>query len=115
MFQPEQIHEFIVQTCQALESEPREAELVADQLVAAKLAGHDSHGVGMLPSYVDGVVNGRLAVNSHPTVVVDGGSLLTLDGNAGYGQVNGYEAMSMGMERAADNGVAVVGLSLIHI
>ncbi|MEC9088653.1 MAG: malate/lactate/ureidoglycolate dehydrogenase [Actinomycetota bacterium] len=110
MFQPEQIHEFIVQTCQALESEPREAELVADQLVAANLAGHDSHGVGMLPSYVDGVVNGRLAVNSHPTVVVDGGSLLTLDGNAGYGQVNGYEAMSMGMERAADNGVAVVGL-----
>ena len=110
MFQPEQIHEFIVQTCQALGSEPREAELVADQLVAANLAGHDSHGVGMLPSYVDGVVNGRLAVNSHPTVVVDGGSLLTLDGNAGYGQVNGYEAMSMGMERAADNGVAVVGL-----
>tara|TARA_B100001123_G_scaffold420481_1_gene526880 strand:- start:149 stop:1237 length:1089 start_codon:yes stop_codon:yes gene_type:complete len=107
---PDQIRNFIVQTCQALGSEAREAELVADQLVEANLAGHDSHGVGMLPSYVDGVVNGRLTVNSHPTVVVDSGALLTLDGNAGYGQVNGYEAMSMGMERAAEHGVAVVGL-----
>ena len=108
--QPDQVHNFIVHTCQALGSEPLEAELVADQLVDANLAGHDSHGVGMLPSYVDGVVNGRLRINSHPTVVVDGGALLTLDGNAGFGQVNGHEAMSMGMERASEHGVAVVGL-----
>ena len=83
---------------------------MADQLVQANLAGHDSHGVGMLPSYVDGVLNDRLKINSHPSVVVDSGSLLTLDGNAGYGQVNGFEAMQMGIERAASYGVAVVGL-----
>jgi len=83
---------------------------VADQLVQANLAGHDSHGVGMLPSYVDGVVNDRLKINSHPSVVVDAGALLTLDGNAGYGQVNGFETMQMGIERAATHGVAVVGL-----
>ncbi len=83
---------------------------MADQLVQANLAGHDSHGVGMLPSYVDGVVNDRLKINSHPSVVVDAGALLTLDGNAGYGQVNGFETMQMGIERAATHGVAVVGL-----
>ena len=70
---------------------------MADQLVQANLAGHDSHGVGMLPSYVDGVVNDRLKINSHPTVVVDAGALLTVDGNAGYGQVNGFETMQMGI------------------
>ena len=83
---------------------------MADQLVQANLAGHDSHGVGMLPSYVDGVVNDRLKINSHPTVVGDAGALLTVDGNAGYGQVNGFETMQMGIERAATHGVAVVGL-----
>ena len=31
-------------------STAREAELVADHLVQANLAGHDSHGVGMIPS-----------------------------------------------------------------
>jgi len=108
--QPSQVHDFIVRTCESLGSESREANLVADQLVQANLAGHDSHGVGMLPSYVDGVLNDRLKINSHPSVVVDSGSLLTLDGNAGYGQVNGFEAMQMGIERAASYGVAVVGL-----
>jgi uncharacterized oxidoreductase len=107
---PNQVHDFIVRTCESLGSESREANLVADQLVQANLAGHDSHGVGMLPSYVDGVVNDRLKINSHPTVVVDAGALLTVDGNAGYGQVNGFETMQMGIERAATHGVAVVGL-----
>ena len=107
---PNQVHDFIVRTCESLGSESREANLVADQLVQANLAGHDSHGGGMLPSYVDGVVNDRLKINSHPTVVVDAGALLTVDGNAGYGQVNGFETMQMGIERAATHGVAVVGL-----
>ena len=33
-------------------SEDQEAREVADHLVRANLAGHDSHGVGMLPTYV---------------------------------------------------------------
>jgi uncharacterized oxidoreductase len=109
-FHSTQIHEFITQTCEAMGSAQREATLVADQLVEANLAGHDSHGVGMLPSYVDGVLNGRLQINSHPTVVVDNGALITFDGNAGYGQVNGFEAMQAATERAGEYGVAVVGL-----
>ena len=34
------------------EAPTAEADLVADHLVQANLAGHDSHGVGMVPSYV---------------------------------------------------------------
>ena len=40
--------------------------------------------------------------------------MLTLDGNAGYGQVMGYEAMELGAERAKRNGVCVMGLSNAH-
>ena len=32
-------------------SEPREVDLVAENLLQANLTGHDSHGVGMLPRY----------------------------------------------------------------
>jgi hydroxycarboxylate dehydrogenase B len=92
----------------------REAELVADQLVEANLAGHDSHGVGMLPRYVEVFRLGRLKPNQHLSVVMDGGALLTVDGNMGYGQVMGYEAMQLGIERARVHGVAVVGLSNSH-
>jgi uncharacterized oxidoreductase len=107
---PDQIRAFISQTCQSLGSQQTEAELVANNLVEANLAGHDSHGVGMLPTYVDGVVNGRLNINVGPAVVVDRGPLVTLDGQAGFGQVNGFETMKIGIERARNHGVAIVGL-----
>jgi len=41
-------------------SEPREAKLVADNLVTANLTGHDSHGVGMIPRYIDALLEGGL-------------------------------------------------------
>ena len=95
-------------------STDREAELVATNLVEANLRGHDSHGVGMVPRYIDAMKEGGLNVNQHVSVVMDGGAMLTLDGNAGYGQVMGYEAMELGAERAKRNGVCVVGLSNSH-
>ena len=57
-----------------------EAAQVADNLVEANLRGHDSHGVGMVPRYVDAVLEGGLAVNAHVAVRQDSGALLTLDG-----------------------------------
>jgi hydroxycarboxylate dehydrogenase B len=95
-------------------SSEREAGLVAEQLVQANLAGHDSHGVGMLPRYVEVFRAGGLKPNRHVSIVLDTGPLLTLNGNAGYGQVMAYEAMEKGLARAAQHGVAVVGLANSH-
>ena len=95
-------------------SADREADMVATNLVEANLKGHDSHGVGMVPRYIDAMKEGGLKVNQHVSVVMDGGVMLTLDGNVGYGQVMGYEAMEQGAERARRNGVCVVGLSNSH-
>jgi uncharacterized oxidoreductase len=95
-------------------SSDREADLVATNLVEANLKGHDSHGVGMVPRYIEAMKEGGLHVNQHVGVVMDNGALLTLDGNAGYGQVMGYEAMELGAERAKRNGVCVVGLANSH-
>ena len=88
-------------------SAPGEAAQVADNLVEANLRGHDSHGVGMVPRYVDAVLEGGLAVNAHVAVRMDSGPLLTLDGKSGYGQVIGAEAMALGTERAKAHGVCV--------
>ena len=45
-------------------SDACEAALVADNLVAADLTGHDSHGVGMLPRYVAAWQEGFLRPNT---------------------------------------------------
>lgn len=95
-------------------STPREAELVAGNLVEANLMGHDSHGVGMIPRYVESLLEGGLAVNEHPVVLLDTGALLRLDGRRGYGQVIGREAMALGIERARAHGVCTVTLANAH-
>ena len=40
-----------------------EAALVAEHLVEANLKGHDSHGVGMIPSYLRNLNGGHAVVN----------------------------------------------------
>jgi uncharacterized oxidoreductase len=107
---PDRLHRFVRRVCTALGSAEREATLVADQLVGANLAGHDSHGVGMLPAYVNGHAGGRLRVNEQLATVVDNGPLAVFDGNSGFGQVMGFEATEAAIGRARQHGVAVVGL-----
>lgn len=91
-----------------------EAAAVAANLVLANLSGHDSHGVGMLPRYVDAVLEGGLKPNTGVKVVLDTGSLLTLDGQCGYGQVVGEQAMALGMERAKTHGSCIMTLANAH-
>src|SRR3954470_2058261 len=91
-----------------------EARRVSDNLVLANLSGHDSHGVGMLPRYVDSILEGGLQPNTHAKVNVDAASLIAMDGQRGYGQVVGEEAMTLGMARAKQTGSCVLTLSRAH-
>jgi uncharacterized oxidoreductase len=91
-----------------------EATQVAENLVLANLSGHDSHGVGMVPRYVDAVLEKGLIPNTSVRVNVDSGTLLGLDGQRGYGQIVGVEAMRMGIERAKQHGSCIVALGHAH-
>jgi len=95
-------------------SNATEARLVAENLVTANLLGHDSHGIGMIPRYIDAVLEGGLAPNQHPQANVDTGVLLALDGCKGYGQAIGREAMQMAIERAQKHGTCVMTLGNSH-
>jgi uncharacterized oxidoreductase len=91
-----------------------EARLVAENLVTANLLGHDSHGIGMIPRYIDAVLEGGLAPNQHPKATLDAGALLALDGCKGYGQAIGRESMQMAIERAKQLGSCVMTLGNSH-
>ena len=91
-----------------------EVAAVTDNLIEANLTGHDSHGVGMLPRYADAFVQGGLRANASVSTVLDAGALLRLDGNAGFGQVIGAQAMDLGIARARSHGSCVVALGNAH-
>ncbi|MCW5634678.1 MAG: malate/lactate/ureidoglycolate dehydrogenase [Rubrivivax sp.] len=91
-----------------------EIDAVVDNLVEANLTGHDSHGIGMLPRYAASYLEGGLKPNTHVRVVHDAGAVLRLDGDTGFGQVIGHEAMALGIERAKRLGTCVVALGHSH-
>jgi hydroxycarboxylate dehydrogenase B len=91
-----------------------EATAVADNLVDANLMGHDSHGIGMLPRYASAYLEGSLKPNTPVRTLLDGGAMLRLDGQAGFGQVIGGQAMALGIERARMHGCAIVALGNAH-
>ena len=114
LFKPAALTRAIEAIVAAGGSNGAEARLVAENLVTANLLGHDSHGIGMIPRYIDAVLEGGLAPNQHPKATVDTGTLLALDGCKGYGQTIGREAMLMAIERAKRHGSCIMTLGNSH-
>lgn len=94
----------------ALGSSTFEAEKVADHLVESNLRGHDSHGVGLLPNYVEASRNGELRLNQELSVARTSGAILVCDADHGVGQVMAYRAMEHGIAHAREHGSAIVAL-----
>lgn len=112
--QAEPLQALVTRVLVASGSSKTEAQTVAANLVLANLSGHDSHGVGMLPRYVDAVLEGGLVPNVSAKTTVDIGSMLALDGQRGYGQVVGEQAMLLGIERARQHGNCIMTLANTH-
>jgi len=106
--------EFVTAIAAAGGSHEDEAHKIATNLVEANLKGHDSHGVGLMPTYVNALQFGKLAANRHLSVVSETGNMLLVDGNAGYGQVIGEEAMNVAIERTKQNGLCLMSLRNSH-
>ena len=92
----------------------REAALTAAHLVGANLAGHDSHGVGMIPRYVNSLLAGELQLNQAVSIASDTGTVLTVDAKHGMGSSVAFQAMEIAIERARAHGVCVIGLRNAH-
>ncbi len=89
-------------------SDESEAAQVADHLVRANLAGHDSHGVGMLPRYVQLLHEDLLIPNQTAETVLDAGALLVIDARRGFGQRMAADAVRRAIGRARELGACVL-------
>jgi hydroxycarboxylate dehydrogenase B len=87
-----------------------EAARIAEHLVDANLAGHDSHGVVRVPLYIELMRSGFVLAGQTAQVVTDGGSFAVLDGQRGFGQTIAGQAVALGIERARRHGTCVVAL-----
>lgn len=86
------------------------AKQVAQSLVLANLKGHDSHGVIRIIEYVDWVKRGWVDPSGKLEVVREQPCILVLNGNFGFGQVIGREALTLGIAKAKREGACILSL-----
>ena len=96
---------FVHEGCPAPES-----ERIGRYLVAANLAGHDSHGVIRVPRYIAWLEDGTLRAGLEPELVSDSGAFALLDAHYGFGQSAGPVAVELGLRKARQHGAAIVAL-----
>lgn len=89
---------------------PPEDACIADRLVESNLVGHDSHGVIRVADYIRWLERGMVRANQQAQVVKQTASMVTLDGQRGFGQSIGAQAIARGIEMAQATGMASVAL-----
>jgi LDH2 family malate/lactate/ureidoglycolate dehydrogenase len=84
------------------------AETVAESLVDADARGTHSHGVMLVPMYLDRIEAGSVDLRESAEIVLDGGAVAVLDAHNCLGQLSGDQAMQMAVEKARSLGVGIV-------
>lgn len=93
---------------------PENARQVATDLVEANLQGHDSHGMQLVPRYVENTEKGLITPNAVALQVGGAGSMSVWDGQMGYGQCTGRQVTAAAIEAAREHGMAAFGLRNTH-
>jgi uncharacterized oxidoreductase len=90
--------------------QPDEAGRIAGHLVEANLVGHDSHGVIRITPYIQWLKAGKVLANQSIQIVFENDAVAVVDGQFGFGQTIGEQAMRLGIEKCSRHGVAVIAL-----
>ena len=80
-------------------------------MVETDLRGIDSHGIGMLPTYLRELAAGSITAAPDVRVVIDSPVLAVVDGGGGLGHTPGLLAMRLAIEKARAVGLAAVAVT----
>jgi LDH2 family malate/lactate/ureidoglycolate dehydrogenase len=87
-----------------------DANIAADTAVDADLRGVHSHGVLRVDPYLALIDKGEFVAKPNIRIVRDLGPRAVVDGDGGMGQVSGYRAMELAIQRTREHGIASVSL-----
>lgn len=90
------------------------AAAVAEVLVEADRLGHDTHGVALLPRYLDEIVSGSMTLEGEPEVIADRGATVAWDGRRLPGPWLVTRALDLAMERAPRFGMVGIAIGNGH-
>jgi uncharacterized oxidoreductase len=83
-----------------------EAEIVARHCIGANLAGHDSHGIIAIPTYIDRIKKGHIVPGAPYEIDQESATHMVVNGNWGFGYVVTDRTMRTLVEKAKTSNVA---------
>ncbi len=102
----DRLEEIASRLLQAAGASEEEAVIISRHSIGANLAGHDSHGIIQIPTYIDRVKQGHIVPGAPFEVVRETNTTTVIDGHWGFGYVVSERAMSMTIEKARQNSIA---------
>lgn len=108
---PDAAREFIAAVLREESVDETTADYVADGLVHASLRGVDSHGVRLLPHYLDELAAGRVNADPDYDLNATGSSTAVFDADHGFGHWAGMEATQAAADLAEESGSGVVAVT----
>lgn len=94
--------------------ETEKAGSVAEILVEGDLLGHTTHGLALLPSYLNEIEKGSMTRSGAPAIVADLPSAVTWDAKRLPGPWVISRAIALAAERAKQNGICGVAIRRSH-
>jgi LDH2 family malate/lactate/ureidoglycolate dehydrogenase len=107
---PDQLTDFVVAVLAAVDVPARSGRLVAEGLVGADREDIESHGVMLLPMYVDRIAAGSVSPTSGGRIVSERGGAVVVDGENGLGQVTSTLAVGLAVAHAREHALGAVAV-----
>jgi uncharacterized oxidoreductase len=102
----EQLHRIGHALLVAAGTPPAEADTVMRLSINANLAGHDSHGIIQIPTYIERIGAGHIVPGAPWTIVQESATTTVIDGHWGFGYVATDRAMRYTIDKADRSNVA---------
>src|SRR3989442_2922209 len=83
----EDLTAFAIVAYEAAGTPPEHARIVATHQVGANLVGHDSHGVVLLPTYIDRIGRGHIVPVARPEILNESPTTVAVNGGWGFGPI----------------------------
>lgn len=110
----EHLHAMARQFFMAVKTPRHIADTVAGILVNANLAGHDSHGILRIPSYLQQIESGTLNPGRELAILEEGNARLLVDSQGGFGHYASQQAMNKAIAKARTENVCCVNFKPIN-
>ena len=104
------LRQFSYQIFQNAGATEEDARIVADHLVDANLAGHDSHGVIRMPGYARGVKDGGIKPSTSYEIVKETPTTAVIDGKGSFGIALTLKVTEMAIEKARNYTFGAIGI-----